>query len=106
MVAHCRQHGLRRLPRGGQNLHGLRGSPVQQIAGRARGGARRGTVGLNRGHDKCGQVIPECHFGLSDESERPGVLKIALRRFQEALMMLIDLDLAETRAQADESASD
>lgn len=48
MVAHCRQHGLRRLPRGGQNLHGLRGSPVQQVAGRARGGARRGAVGLNR----------------------------------------------------------
>lgn len=52
MVAHRRQHGLRRLPRGGQHLHGLGGSPVQQVAGRARGGARRGTLGLNGEHDQ------------------------------------------------------
>lgn len=48
MVAHCCQHSLSRLPRGGQNLHGLRRSPVQQVAGRAYGRARRSTKGLNQ----------------------------------------------------------
>lgn len=48
MVAHCRQHSLSRLPRAGQDLHGLRRGPVQQVAGCAYGRARRSTEGLNQ----------------------------------------------------------
>lgn len=48
MVPHGRQHGLRGLPRGGQNLHGLRRSPVQQVACRAHVGAAGSTLALNR----------------------------------------------------------
>lgn len=48
MVAHCCQHGLSGLPCGGQDLHGLCRSSVQQVAGRAYRRARRGAEALKQ----------------------------------------------------------
>lgn len=96
MVAHCRQHGLRRLPRGGQNLHSLRRSPVQQVARRAHRGAQRGTVGLKQDMTTVVRLSGSLIFGGL-------ILKIAFCCSQEALMILIDLDLADRQG---ESVSD
>lgn len=63
MVAHCRQHGLRGLPRGGQNLHSLRRGPVQQVARRAHRGAHRGTVGLNQDMTTVVRLLGSVIFG-------------------------------------------
>lgn len=77
MVAHGRQHGLRRLPRGGQNLHGLRRSPVQQVPSRTHGGASRGTVALNRDTTDAVCVI----LGVCESGSQLKIPKIAPRWF-------------------------